>query len=131
MVEDGVPIVAQWLMNLTSTRMQVQFLVLLSGLRIQHYHELWCRLQTWLRSCLAVAVANSTAPIKPPAWESPYDMAAALKSKKKKKKPNKQKKQKKENNNNKKQWQEYTSCLYYWSSFGVIVMNKQGKHQDN
>ena len=24
---------------------------------VQHCHELWCRSQTWLRSCVAVAVA--------------------------------------------------------------------------
>ena len=39
---------------LASMRMQVWSLVLLSGLRIQHCYELWCRLQTWLRSGVAV-----------------------------------------------------------------------------
>ena len=42
---------AQWLMK-------VQFLALLSGLRFQHCHELWCRSQTQLRFCVAVAVAQ-------------------------------------------------------------------------
>ena len=37
-------------------RMQVQSLALLTGLRIWHCRELWCRLQTWLRSHIAVAV---------------------------------------------------------------------------
>ena len=37
-------------------RMQVQSLAPLSGLRIQHGHELWCRLQMWLRFCVAMAV---------------------------------------------------------------------------
>ena len=70
-------------------------------------------------------------------WEQPKKAKKKTNKqtkKQKKTKKNKQtKKQKKENNNNnnKKQWQEYTRCLYYWSSFGVIVMNKQGKHQDN
>ena len=36
--------------------MQVQFLALLSGLRIWHCHELWYRLQRKLGSCIAVAV---------------------------------------------------------------------------
>ena len=31
-------------------------LALLSGLRIQHCRELWCRLQTWLGSRIAVAL---------------------------------------------------------------------------
>ena len=46
--------------------MQVQSLVLLSGLKIWHCHELWCRLA-------AVAL------IGPLAWESPYAIGAALK----------------------------------------------------
>ena len=29
---------------------------LLSGIRIQHCHDLWCRSQTQLGSCVAVAV---------------------------------------------------------------------------
>ena len=40
-----------------STRMRVQSLTLLSGLRIQHCHVLWCRSQTWLGSGMDVAVA--------------------------------------------------------------------------
>ena len=40
----GVPVVAQWKQTqLVSMRMQVQSLAPLSGLRIQRYHELWCR----------------------------------------------------------------------------------------
>ena len=49
-------------------------LVSLSGLRILHGHELWCRSQTrsdpsllWLWCRLA-----ATAPIQPLAWEPPY-----------------------------------------------------------
>ena len=38
-------------------RTRVPSLALLSGLRIQHCCELWCRSQTRLRSCIAVAVA--------------------------------------------------------------------------
>ena len=38
-------------------RMWVRSLASLSWLRIQHCHELWCRLQMWLRSGVAVAVA--------------------------------------------------------------------------
>ena len=40
--------------------MQVRSLALLSGLRIQHCHELWCRSQTWLRFCIAVAVVQAS-----------------------------------------------------------------------
>ena len=51
----GVPFIAQWFKNPTRIlRMQVWSLASLSGLRIQHYCELWCRWQTRLRSCIAV-----------------------------------------------------------------------------
>jgi len=54
--DKGVPSVAQQLTNPTRMRMRVQSLALLSGLRIQCCHELWCRLQMRLRSRVAVAV---------------------------------------------------------------------------
>jgi len=39
-----VPVVTQWVKNLTGImRMWVQSLTLLSGLKIQHCHELWHR----------------------------------------------------------------------------------------
>ena len=41
---------------LGTMRLQVQSLASLSGLRIQHCHELWCTLQMWLTSHVAVAV---------------------------------------------------------------------------
>ena len=37
----------------------VQYLALLSGLRIQHCHQLWLRLQMQFRSCITVAVAQT------------------------------------------------------------------------
>ena len=40
--------------------MRVQSLAPLSGLRIWHCHELWCRSQTWLRSGVAVVVAQTS-----------------------------------------------------------------------
>ena len=53
----GVPL---WLSGLwtwlVSMRLQVQSLALLSGLRILCCHVLWCSLQTWLGSQVAVAV---------------------------------------------------------------------------
>ena len=42
-------------------RLQVQSLALLSGLRIQHCRELWCRSQTQLGSGVDVAVAVAVA----------------------------------------------------------------------
>ena len=57
---------------LVPMRMQDGSLASFSGLRIQHCHELWHR-------------PAATAPIQPLAWELPYAMGAALKSKKKKK----------------------------------------------
>ena len=69
-------------------RLRVQSLALLSGLRIWRCCELWCRLQTQLRSCIAVALAN-TDPISPLAWEPPCAVGAALeKTKRQKKKKN-------------------------------------------
>ena len=41
-------------------RMRVWSLASLSGLKIQHCCELWCRLQTWLRFRVAVAVAYAS-----------------------------------------------------------------------
>ena len=62
----AVPVVAHWLTNwLASMRTQIRSLASLSGLRI---HELWCRLQMWLRSrllwlsCRPAAVAPDSAP---------------------------------------------------------------------
>ena len=46
----GVPV-------LVFMRMQVQYLALLSGLKIRHSPELWCRSQMWFGSSVAVAVA--------------------------------------------------------------------------
>ena len=69
--------------------MQVWSLALLSGLRIQHCTELWYRLQRWLGSCIAVAVA-AIALIPPQAWKFPCALSAALKRQKQKNKTNKQ-----------------------------------------
>ena len=42
--------------SLVSTRMRVGSLASFSALRIPQCHELWCRLQTWLGSPIAVTV---------------------------------------------------------------------------
>ena len=42
--------------KLVFMRVQVQSLALLIGLRIRRCCELWCRLQAWLGSWVAVAV---------------------------------------------------------------------------
>ena len=53
----GVPVLAQWKqIQLGTMRLQVQSLALLSGLRIWHCCELWCRSKMWLRSRVAVDV---------------------------------------------------------------------------
>jgi len=57
--------------------MQVWSLAKLSGLRIWCCRELWCRLQIWLGSLIAVAKA----PIQSLAWELPYAAGTALKTK--------------------------------------------------
>ena len=76
----------QWKQILLGTvRLQVQSLALLIELRIWHCCELWCRSQRrldmmllWLWYRLA-----AVAPIGPLAWEPPYVLGMALKSKKK------------------------------------------------
>ena len=59
----GVPIMAQQVTNRTGIHEDAGFIpgLKLSGLRIQHGHELRCRLQMQLRSHLAVAVAVAVA----------------------------------------------------------------------
>ena len=54
-LECGIPIVVQqkWI-QLGTVRLRVRSLASLSGLRIRCCHELWCRLQTRLRSGVAV-----------------------------------------------------------------------------
>ena len=83
---------AQWLTNPTRNHeVAVRSLALLSGLRIRHCHELWCRSQTQLGSRVAVALFRpvATAPIQPLAWEPPHATGAALEKAKKKKKERK------------------------------------------
>ena len=53
----GVPVIVQrkWIW-LGTMRLWVGSLASLTGLRIWYCHELWYRLQTWLGSCIAVAL---------------------------------------------------------------------------
>ena len=76
----GVPIVVQqkWI-QLGTTRLWVQSLALLGGLRIRRCYDLWCRQQTWLRSGIARPAAVPL--IWPLAWETPYAVGVALKKK--------------------------------------------------
>ena len=54
----GVPVMAQWKrIWLGTMRLRVWSLGSLSGLRIQHYCELWCGLKTGLGTGVAVSVA--------------------------------------------------------------------------
>ena len=79
-------------------RMRVRSLASLSGLRIQHCPELWCRSQVRLMGPTLLGLWCSpaaAAPIPPLAWEPLYAVGVALKKSKKKKK--KKKRQKKEN----------------------------------
>ena len=57
----GVPVVAQWVTNLTRNHEVAGStgcgLTAHSGLKIPHCHELWCRSQMQLGSGVAVALA--------------------------------------------------------------------------
>ena len=78
-------------------RLQVQSLALLSGLSILHCHQLWYRLQMWLRTVVWLwCRLAATALVRPLAWELPYVVGVALKSKKQEQ--NQKKKKKKKNN---------------------------------
>ena len=68
-------------------RTWVQSLAPLSGLRIWHCCELWCRSQMWLRSCVVWLWCRpaAVALIQRLAWEPPCAMGAALKRKEEKK----------------------------------------------
>ena len=68
--------------------------VLLSGLRIQRCHGLWCRSQTQLGSCVAVAVvsAGGFSSDSTPAWELPHATNAALKKQQQQQQKTKKKK---------------------------------------
>ena len=64
--------------------MQVQSLASLNDLSIQRCHELWCSLQTRLRSHLAVwlwCMLVATAPVGPLALAAPHAVGMALKKK--------------------------------------------------
>ena len=63
----GVPVMAQRKkIQLGTMGLRIRSLALLSGLRIQRCGELWCRSQTTLGSCVAMAVARAVAtPIGP------------------------------------------------------------------
>ena len=86
---DGVPIAAQQLTNLTGIHEDTGSIPgLLSGLRIQHCCERWCRSRcsshlelVWLWGRPATA-----APIRPLTWEPPYAPGVTLKKKTKKEK---------------------------------------------
>ena len=57
----AVPVVGQWKqIRLGTMRLQVQSLASLSGLKIRHCRELWCRSKTRLRSGVAVAVEQAS-----------------------------------------------------------------------
>ena len=57
----GVPVIVQWKqIQLGTMMLQVWSLATLSELKTWHCHELWCRLQTWLGFCIAVAVAQAS-----------------------------------------------------------------------
>ena len=53
----GVPVMVQWLTNPTRNHEVVGSIPALAQWVNDPVNPLWCRLQTWLRSCVAVALA--------------------------------------------------------------------------
>ena len=72
--------------QLASMRMQVWSLTSISGLRIRHCPELWCRSQIWLESCVAVVYASNYRSNWTLAWEPPYTVECGPKKTKRPKK---------------------------------------------
>ena len=86
---------ALWLMNLTRNQEVTRSIPgLAQWVKIWRCRELWCRLQTRLRSWLLWLWCRpaATAWIRPLAWEPPYAAGVALE---KAKRPKKKKKKKK------------------------------------
>ena len=73
-------------------KLRVQSLALLSGLRIRHCCELWCRLQMWLWSRVAVALAQAGgySSDSTPSLGTSICRGSGLRNSKKKTKTNKQ-----------------------------------------
>jgi len=123
----GVPVMAQWLTNLRTMRLQVRSLALLSGLRIQRCGELWCRSQTWLGSCIAVALTQASgyrSNWTPGLGTSIYHGSGPRKGKKKKKK--------KKEIKNPRRWgkkkgiaEEYIQCCSIYTKFQNMQKLKQ------
>ena len=81
----AIPIVVQRKrIRLGTMRLWVRSLASFSGLVIRGCHELWCRLQTQLRSGTAWLWRRpaATDPIRPLAWEPPYAAGVAQKTQK-------------------------------------------------
>ena len=77
---------AQWVMNLNIHEDMSWIPSFTQWIKDLAFQELWCRLQTWLGSCVAVAVTDSCSSYRPLAWELPYAAGVALKSKETKQK---------------------------------------------
>ena len=80
---------AQEVINLTSIHEDMSSIPGLSELRIWRCCELWCTLQLWLGSCVAVAMTVACCSSDLIANLKTYATGLALKSKKKKKKKKK------------------------------------------
>ena len=101
-----------------SMRSQVWSLASLGGLRIWHCHELWCRLQTRLRSGIAVVVAKASSCSSD--LTPSLGISICCKCGPKKKRNNKDKKKQKKKKKKKKMWQ---ACFYLNEIFFQSLKN--------
>ena len=99
-----------WLSSLqtqVSMRMWVWSLASLTGLRIPCCHELWCRSQMWLESCVAVAAAKASScssSLTPRLGTSTHCELGPKRTKKKKRKKERKKERERKGTQQKKFW---------------------------
>ena len=109
--------------QLVSMRAKVQSLASLSGL-IWCCHELWCRSQTQLRPCVAVAQAGSWSSNLTPSLGASICLKCSLKKAKKKKKKKKKKRKRKKKWHWVKTWAHQPAGKGWWVFYAEEIMQR-------